>query len=392
MKKTPIKKISDWLTGHGILKILTDNYDVPWKNSIPGQDLDDDYYANRSGSKAASPLCEQLLDDDGTITDANLTRIAGVIYRKYARDWEQAFAAVNVEYNPLENYNMIEEESPAEYTKTITPAEITETETPAEVTETITPAETTVKDKVAGYTETITPAETTVTETPTEYTEKDSPAETTNTQTPAETTETTTPAETTETLTPAETTEDVENDIYGFNSNAATDDTHSQKKSTVDAAGTTVATTQNPETKKMETDAAGTDKLTVDKAGEKKFTVDEAGTTVTEVNAAGSNQIVAGLPGEQVTTVDAAGSNVLTVQQNGQKKVEVDTAGSEKLKVDATRYLTRSGNIGVTTSQMMLESEYKLRMMYNIMDSIVFPDIDKVFTIPVFVSDCEILY
>ena len=42
--------------------------------------------------------------------------------------------------------------------------------------------------------------------------------------------------------------------------------------------------------------------------------------------------------------------------------------------------LTRSGNIGVTTSQQMIESERQL-WMWNFFDLVVYPDIDRVLTI-----------
>lgn len=42
--------------------------------------------------------------------------------------------------------------------------------------------------------------------------------------------------------------------------------------------------------------------------------------------------------------------------------------------------LTRSGNIGVTTSQQMIESERNL-WLWNFFDDIVYPDIDRVLTI-----------
>lgn len=45
--------------------------------------------------------------------------------------------------------------------------------------------------------------------------------------------------------------------------------------------------------------------------------------------------------------------------------------------------LTRSGNIGVTTSQQMIEQERKI-LMFNYFDQIVFPDIDKELTIKVY--------
>ena len=48
---------------------------------------------------------------------------------------------------------------------------------------------------------------------------------------------------------------------------------------------------------------------------------------------------------------------------------------------DTRNYLlTRSGNVGVTTSQQMIESERKL-WLWDFFDSVVYPDIDKILTI-----------
>lgn len=44
IKEITLKETSDWLVTGGILKCLTDNFDVPWKTSIDGEDLDLDYY------------------------------------------------------------------------------------------------------------------------------------------------------------------------------------------------------------------------------------------------------------------------------------------------------------------------------------------------------------
>lgn len=65
------------------------------------------------------------------------------------------------------------------------------------------------------------------------------------------------------------------------------------------------------------------------------------------------------------------------------------TGSGDKNKTDETvnhtgvRTLTRSGNIGVTTSQQMLESELKLRALYNMVD-ILFTDIDKVLCLSIY--------
>lgn len=283
-----LQSASDWLNGHGIMSILTANYTVPWAGVIDGQTLDDDYYGNRSGTKIIAPLAQKFLTEQG-LTDERLTRLARVIYAKFGDNWQRAFDALAVEYEPLENYRMVEEE---------TPAETTETETPAHI-------------KVT-----------------------DTPAETTTTETPAEVTTTDTPAETTTTDTPAETKKVAEREFEGLNS---TDYEDADKT-------TETYTTQHPETIKNETDTAGTTKLEVDTAGSTKVEVDTAGTVETE-----------------------------TI-----------TAGTKKYTTQKKRELKRSGNIGVTTSQQMLESEIKLRQMYTLMDSLVFPNVDSVMCLSIF--------
>ena len=198
--------------------------------------------------------------------------------RMHMASWTAARAALLAEYNPLENYSMVEHE---------TPAETTETETPAEITKTITPAETT------------------------------------ETETPAETTRTTTPAKTTLTDRPAETTDTGErkDGLWGFDNStdtpSPTDKSDGKTVRTVQTAGTSVLTVQDPETVEIDVDTAGSRALTVDTAGSEALTVDAAGTRV--------------------------------------------------FSVDEERTLTRSGNIGVTTSQQMLESELELRIRWQLL-------------------------
>ena len=208
-----------------------------------------------------------------------------------------AWEALHSEYNPLENYDRVES---GKDTKKITPAEVTNTITPAETTNTITPAETT---------------------------RTETPAETTNTITPAETTNTVTPAETTNTNTivsPGKVSERADT-FYAFNSSDP-----------VPTTGSTVTDTGST-TDELTVQTAGTDKIEVDTAGSEAITVQHAGTDKLEV--------------------DTAGSEALTVQHAGTNKLEVDTSGEEE-----TTYGHRvRGNIGVTTSQQMAESEIALR-------------------------------
>lgn len=62
----------------------------------------------------------------------------------------------------------------------------------------------------------------------------------------------------------------------------------------------------------------------------------------------------------------------------GTESNNVDT--NRTIKATGTEKLTRSGNIGVTTSQQMIESEISLRKLDII--NMIYEDIDKVITIP----------
>lgn len=99
-----LKDTSDWLSGHGILAVLTTNFDVPWKGTVEGSDLDLDYYSNHSGNKIISNLVEILQDEQGVVSDTNLLKIATIAYNKYGASWDRAFLAFSEEYNPLHNY------------------------------------------------------------------------------------------------------------------------------------------------------------------------------------------------------------------------------------------------------------------------------------------------
>ena len=272
---TKINDVYDsWETGDGVFTDL-DEFDVPWKdetNENLTANLNMAYHGSHSGDKNISPVVHKFLKNEDVNTRSKL---AGIIYTMFADKWAKLWAALEIEYNPLNNYDMVERETPAEITHTITPAEITETVTPAETTETITPAETT---------ETITPAETT---------EENKPAKTTT-----------------------------ENEVSAFNTSGYSD---------------------------------------ASKA-----------TTTGDVNDKGVNTF----------SVDTAGSNKLEVDTAGSTKREVDAAGSDVLTVQNDRTLTRSGNIGVTTSQQMLSSEIELRKWLYYQS--VFNDIDTILTLSIY--------
>ncbi len=76
-----------------------------------------------------------------------------------------------------------------------------------------------------------------------------------------------------------------------------------------------------------------------------------------------------------------------TTAENGVPADKSTSTGSESSSTsgqdsETRNYrLTRSGNIGVTTSQQMIESERELWKLWDIMREAVYPDVDKILTI-----------
>ena len=70
-----------------------------------------EYYLNWSGQKYISPLCRKLFDlYDNDIYSVDI-KIAKVIVNKNVDNWLNIYNAYFVEYNPIYNYNMEEEEN-----------------------------------------------------------------------------------------------------------------------------------------------------------------------------------------------------------------------------------------------------------------------------------------
>ena len=170
--KTLIDSYPNWdapdvLNGGGVFKDLVENFRVPWESVLESSLIDLEYFGNISGNKRASPLLRKLANEDGYIGAVEREKLAGIIYSLYGKNWEMEWATVIAEYNPIENYSMIEtmEDDTTEitYGKTHTRTDnltnsktgtdtirpnLTETDTP-NITETITPGvvKTSVKSK-----------------------------------------------------------------------------------------------------------------------------------------------------------------------------------------------------------------------------------------------------
>ena len=108
-----IDHFASWMTGGGIFATLTG---TPWDNDpdVDKTALDIEYFGNHSGLKESSPLVEKMTDwpNDEQIDGTELTRLQTIIINKYGLSWSRLWDAMQLVYNPLENYNMKEKTTP----------------------------------------------------------------------------------------------------------------------------------------------------------------------------------------------------------------------------------------------------------------------------------------
>lgn len=84
-------------------------FNVPWKNNNYYVPDDMDYVLNHASTKIISRMVNILLDNDGVLTNNALAILANVIFKMFSRKWEREYATFDLEYNPISNYDMIEQ-------------------------------------------------------------------------------------------------------------------------------------------------------------------------------------------------------------------------------------------------------------------------------------------
>lgn len=88
----------------------------------PDYDLtytDMDYILNHSSNRLCSPLLQRLATDNTahddhhySLTPAQILMLAKMLYAKYSASWDKEYAVLTKSYEPLENYNRTEVETP----------------------------------------------------------------------------------------------------------------------------------------------------------------------------------------------------------------------------------------------------------------------------------------
>ena len=85
-----------------------EEYDVPWKNNNYYVPDDMDYILNHSANKYVSRMVDILLLNDETLSSNSIGVLALTIFKMFSRKWDKLYNTYNLEYNPIENYNMTE--------------------------------------------------------------------------------------------------------------------------------------------------------------------------------------------------------------------------------------------------------------------------------------------
>ena len=79
-----------------------------WGYAFPDTTELDTYFILRYGDRIASKVLEHYEGTDGTVTGANLTALANMVYNVNKVKWQHLFDIYNIEYNPSENTDYTE--------------------------------------------------------------------------------------------------------------------------------------------------------------------------------------------------------------------------------------------------------------------------------------------
>ena len=331
--------------------------DVPWKTLGIDSSLDL-FFITNYGQRNISPLTNTCLDENGKLTVAKQTLLATALLNLYGTNWAKEYAILSLQYDPIENYSM-EEKHTGNDTKLETPTNWKETRTE--------------KPGVNGYSETETQTPTNWKESRTETVGNDGYSET-ETQTPTNWKESRTETvgndgySETETQTPTNWTKTTEQDrlnndtdssssLYAFNS----------------ASGVPVSESDVTTDSKIEETQSGTFETKREIEGEK----------ITDIERTGTFETKREIEGEKITDTEQFGTFETKREIEGEKITETGRTGTYEDKTTYNSTLKRTGNIGVTTSQQMIESEIEL-WKWNYFTDIVFPDIAKALTISLY--------
>ena len=102
------------LLGDGIMSDLSD-FSVPWAQAVTDGDISTTFldmgYYSRSAKKFTSPIMNDVAEETPPLSSSERTHIAGILFTLFNRKWKRIWDLANVEYNPINNYDMSETEN-----------------------------------------------------------------------------------------------------------------------------------------------------------------------------------------------------------------------------------------------------------------------------------------
>lgn len=334
----------DAISGKGIFHYL-ELLGVPWQEDSESAPLDLLYHINRSGTKFVSPLVDRLVPDEGAVAESVYTSLAQAIKTMYGMSWTKLYATLSLEYNPISNYDMVENEE----INTSGSSSTTSSQTRTDNLE---------HTRIGNNKDTESGTVGQVTSGSRAHTIDTADARTGSNQDK-------------ETGTVGEKTTDTGTvDVSGSQSNSGTQNVYGFNSSSAVPSDTqsSSGTSTNKTTNNLAGSKDETRNLTVDHTVSE--TLKRTGSESDEES--GSQDETRNL--QFGHTISESMSDTGTQKQDGSSSGE--SAGETK------RQLTRSGNIGVTTSQQMIQSEREL-WLWRFFDQ-VFSDLDSILTIPIY--------
>ena len=98
-----------------LFNVLSDSETYPIVNDFINSNnvdtLNIDFFLSHSGEKFLSRFVQLLIDKEDDYEEV-VKKLAKIIYMKFATKWDKIYTALMTEYNPLENYSMVEERTP----------------------------------------------------------------------------------------------------------------------------------------------------------------------------------------------------------------------------------------------------------------------------------------
>ena len=106
-----IQRLNEVIGDNEIFYFLNQNFNPPWKTdtNVHPALLDYEYMNNYSGRKIISPAVTNSLGDDGTIDSVKFNYLCGIAFMMFSEKWARNWAVYKYDYDPGENYNMVED-------------------------------------------------------------------------------------------------------------------------------------------------------------------------------------------------------------------------------------------------------------------------------------------